>query len=467
MRTPRTLRADRPGGVADNQPSPDPRMPMFRFPAALLGAALALSGCGSLPAGTAAPITTAHPALAREAEAPLVLISIDGFRNDYLERGRTPVLSALARDGVRARYMRPSYPSITFPNHYTLVTGLRPDHHGVIANFMTDPTIPGVRFSMFDPATTGDARWWEGGTPLWSSVREQGGRAATMFWVGSEAPVHGARPEFWRPFDGRVGSEQRVRQVLDWLALPATERPHLVTLYFDRVDSMGHQYGPDSAELDDALREVDTAIGHLREGIQALRLGQRTNLVVVSDHGMAATGPERELFLDDLVDVSRLDFTWTGAYAAFDALPGGEPAARQLLGRHAHMDCMRRGQIPARFAYGRHRRVPAYICMGEHGWQVTTRREMLRSGHRLHGEHGYDNLDPDMRAPFIAHGPAFGQGVVIPPIDNVDVYPLLARVLGITPAANDGDAAHTAAALRSRPARPPRRSRAAPQGDDR
>ncbi len=420
---------------------------MFRLPAALLGAALALAGCASVPA-TAPAVPAVHATLPREATSPLILISIDGFRNDYLERGLTPTLTALAGDGVRAEYMRPSYPSITFPNHYTLVTGLRPDHHGVIANFMTDPSIPGVRFSMFDPATVGDERWWDDGTPLWTRVREQGGRAAAMFWVGSEAPIHGARPEFWRPFDIQVSSEDRVRQVLDWLALPAAERPHFITLYFDQVDSMGHEHGPDSPELDQALGEVDTAIGHLLQGIDTLGLGQRVNLVVVSDHGMTATGPEKEFFLDDLVDVSHLDFGWTGAYASFDALPGGETAARQLMGRHPHMECMTREQIPARFEYGRHRRVPAYICIGEPGWQITTREAVQRKKHRLLGEHGYDNQLADMRSPFIAHGPAFRQGLVIPPIDNVDVYPLLARVLGIAPGANDGDAAHTAAALR-------------------
>ncbi|MCL7713283.1 ectonucleotide pyrophosphatase/phosphodiesterase [Stenotrophomonas mori] len=422
---------------------------MLRLSALLLGTLLAAAGCAGVPARAPADNATAtDTGLPAKAEQPLLLVSIDGFRNDYLERGLTPTLDALARDGVRAAYMRPSYPSITFPNHYTLVTGLRPDRHGVIANFMTDPTLPGVRFSMFDPATVGDARWWNDGTPLWTRVRMQGGRAAAMFWVGSEAPVHGARPEFWRPFDIKVSSAERVAQVLEWLALPAAERPHFTTLYFDRVDSMGHAHGPDSPELDQALVEVDQALDQLMRGIDALGLARQVNLVVVSDHGMIATGPEKEVFLDDLVDVGRLDFTWTGAYAAFNALPGGEAAARQLLGRHAHMQCLPREQIPARFDYGHHRRVPAYICIGEPGWQITTRDAMQRKGHRLLGEHGYDNLLPEMRAPFIAHGPAFRRGVVIPPIDNVDVYPLLARVLGIDAGDHDGDPAQTEAALR-------------------
>lgn len=421
--------------------------------AAALAAALLLGGCASDTArdGDAAPAPmhgSAHERLPADAESPVLLVSIDGFRADYLDRGLTPTLQALADSGVRAEYMRPSYPSITFPNHYTLVTGLRPDRHGVIANFMTDPTLPGVRFSMFERDTVADARWWNDGKPLWTSVREHGGRAATMFWVGSEAPVHGALPEFWRPFDIRVDSRQRVSQVLDWLALPPARRPHFLTLYFDIVDTMGHGYGPDAPETDAALAEVDAALAALVAGIEAQGLADRVNLVVVSDHGMAATGPERELYLDDLVDVSRLDFLWTGAYASFDALPGGEDAARRLLGAHAHMTCMTREQIPAHYRYGHHRRVPAYFCEAAPGWQVTTREALQRKGHRLRGEHGYDHRHPDMRAPFIAHGPAFRRGAVIPAIDNVDVYPLLAHLLGIPPADNDGDLAHTRAALR-------------------
>jgi len=420
---------------------------MLRTPALLICAALALLGCASAPAPTDTPAIAAP--MPQQAEAPVVLISIDGFRNDYLDRGLTPILSSMAAGGARAQYMRPSYPSITFPNHYTLVTGLRPDHHGVIANFMTDPEIPGVRFSMFDPATVGDERWWDDGKPLWTSVREQGGRAAAMFWVGSEAPVHGARPEFWRPFDIKVTSQQRVQQVLEWLALPATQRPHFITLYFDLVDTMGHRHGPDSNQLNSALGEVDSAIGELLAGIRTQGLQQKVNIVVTSDHGMTATSPDKQIYLDDFVDVSKLDFGWTGAYASFNALPGGEAAVAKLLtGSYPHFQCITREQIPARYEYGHHRRVPAYICTAELGWQVTTRQAEKRKGHELLGEHGYDNRLPDMYSPFIGYGPAFAQGVTIAPIDNVDVYPLLARLLHIQPATNDGNPRHTEAALK-------------------
>lgn len=421
----------------------------------MLVACLLLAACASAPGDGPPSANPSHEpssaeataSLPADADAPLLLVSIDGFRNDYLDRGLTPTLARMAHEGVRAEFMRPSYPSITFPNHYTLVTGLHPDRHGAIANFMTDPDIPGVRFSMFDRETVADARWWNGGTPLWTLVRQHGGRAGTMFWVGSEAPIHGALPEYWRPFDIRVGSDARVDQILAWLALPPDQRPHLLTLYFDVVDTAGHLHGPDAPEVDAALAEVDAAMARLEAGLLALALDHATNVVVVSDHGMAATSPERELYLDDLVDTEHLDFLWTGAFAAFNALPGGEAQAQSLLGDHAHFSCMTREQIPAEYQYGRHRRVPTYFCQAEHGWQVTTRAALQRKGHRLHGEHGYDHRHPDMHAPFIARGPAFRSGVVLPAINSVDVYPLVAHVLGIAPATNDGDLAKTRTAL--------------------
>ena len=422
----------------------------------LLTLPLLLGACASLapPAGNAASTTDAAAAsqrlparLPQRADTPLILVSIDGMRNDYTQRGITPALQQMTDNGTRARFLRPSYPSITFPNHYTLVTGLRPDRHGVIANFMHDPTIAGVKFSMFDRDTVTDARWWNDGKPLWTSVSEAGGRSAAMFWVGSEAPVHGRHPELWHPFDISVSSARRVDNVLAWLDLPAEQRPHFITLYFDIVDTAGHRYGPDSAQVNAALTEVDAALGQLLEGLHARGLADQTNLVIAADHGMIATDDAHLLYLDDHLDASLIQTIWTGAYAAFDALPGGQAQADALLGKHEHFECMTREQIPPRLAYGQHRRVPRYHCMASPGWQLTTRDAFKRKGHALRGEHGYDNALAQMHSPFIAHGPAFKRGHTIAGIDNVDVYPLLAHLLGITPADNDGDLQHTRDAL--------------------
>ena len=193
--------------------------------------------------------------------APLLLISIDGYRHDYIDRGFSPNLAALARDGVRARSMQPSFPSLTFPNHYTLVTGLRPDHHGIVHNTMDDPQLG--HFDLGDRRAVSDGRWWDEATPLWITADRHGLKTATMFWPGTEADIQGMHPDHWRPYDGDVTADQRVVQVLAWLDLPGDQRPGFLTLYFDAVDHAGHDYGPDSPQVDQALRDTDAGGGRL------------------------------------------------------------------------------------------------------------------------------------------------------------------------------------------------------------
>jgi len=388
------------------------------------------------------------PAVAAAAErAPVILISIDGFRADYLDRGVTPTLTALAAEGARAKVMRPSFPTNTFPNHYTLVTGLRPDHHGLTDNVMEDSARPGVTFRMSDRAQVQDRFWWDGGEPIWVTAERQGVRTATMFWPGSEAAVRGARPATWLIYDETVSAFDRVDRLLGWLDLPPPGRPAFMTLYFEAVDTAGHRSGPDSAGLDEALKGVDAALSRLVAGLKARGLHDRVNLVIVSDHGMAAISPERVALLDDLLPES--DYRWITLGAFAGLAPNGPEAERRLLGRHDHYDCWRKGELPARFAHGRHPRVPPVICLADTGWLISTRarlaeRPMTAAG----GSHGYDPADPLMAALFVARGPAFRHGAVLAPFDNVSVYPLLARLLGVTPSANDGDLADVAAALR-------------------
>ena len=425
-----------------------PSLLSLTLASAVLGgcASTATPGLAEPPALETATVALS-PRLAQDVDAPVILVSIDGMRNDYTERGLTPTLKSLEARGTRAGFLRPSYPSITFPNHYTLVTGRRPDEHGVIANFMRDPTIPGVRFSMFDRTTVSDARWWNDGKPLWTSVREAGGRAAAMFWVGSEAPVHGARPEHWRPFDIQVTSVDRVSQVLDWTDLPPAQRPHFITLYFDVVDTAGHAHGPESPEVNAAIAEVDAALGQLVAGLRERGLEDKTHFVIAADHGMIATSPDKEIYLDDYIDASQIELNWSGAYASFDAVAGGDAEARQLLGKHERFECMTRDQIPARFQYGSHRRVPLYHCFVEPGYQLTTREALKRKGHRLHGEHGYDNQLPDMHSPLIVAGPRIKAGHRIDGVDNVDVHPLLAELIGLGTLPSSGSLERTAGAL--------------------
>ncbi|MEO8743041.1 MAG: ectonucleotide pyrophosphatase/phosphodiesterase [Lysobacteraceae bacterium] len=414
-------------------------MPMNRLALAAL-LMLLLASCAPQATRTASP--EVQP-------TPLLLVSIDSFRPDYLDRGLTPTLSQLAREGVRSTGMQSSFPTVTFPNHYTLVTGLYPDHHGIVENTMHDPAIPGVRFSMSNRATVGDERWWDEATPIWNSADRAGLRTATMFWPGSEAPIHGHHPDYWKPFDENTTSLQRTDQVLAWLDLPPSQRPRFITLYFDSVDRNGHDHGPDSSEVNTALAEVDAALAHLLAGLQRRGLHDRINIVIVSDHGMASVPADHHIVLDDLLPTDAFDAVTLGAVAELRAQPGDDAIIeKQLVGRHTHMQCWRKQNIPARLHYGSNPRIPPFVCLADSGWLITTRAKIAGKKPLHVGEHGYDNDDPLMRALFIAHGPAFRSGVVLPGFPNVDVYPLLAKLLGIRPEPNDGDIAPLLPALR-------------------
>lgn len=384
------------------------------------------------------------PAEARAKPPVTILISIDGFRADYLDRGVTPNLSRLARTGVSAA-MRPAFPTKTFPNHWTLVTGMWPDHHGIVGNVMEDPERPGEIFTM----ASDDPFWWNASEPIWVTAERQGVRTATMFWPGSNVNwggtktgkwpdifQGGTRPEDWQHFDQEVSGVQRVNAVLDWLRRPARIRPHLVTVYFDTVDTAGHVYGPDDARTTAAIADIDKLVGMMTDGLKELR--QPANLVIVADHGMAATSSDRLIVLDELLDPTafRVIESWT--YGPIYPAPGREAEVEAvLLKPHPHMQCWRKDQIPARLHFGTNRRVAPIICLAETGWGITKARPAQpRSG----GDHGFDNEATEMLAVFVASGPAFRAGRTLPIFDNVDIEPLLTRLLRLKPHPVDGTA---------------------------
>ena len=379
-----------------------------------------------------------------------ILVSIDGFRADYLDRENTPTLRALAAGGARGA-MRPSFPSLTYPNHYTLVTGKRPDHNGVVNNTMDDPRIPAVSFAMSNPDAVGDGRWWDQAKPIWVSAEQQGVHAGTLFWPGSEAAIDGVRPSRWQAFDMKIASNDRVDILLSWIDAKA---PALgfATLYFDPVDTQGHHYGPDSPEVNAAAAQVDAALARLVAGLKARGLYETTNLVVVADHGMAPQPLSGLVDVATLVDPAKARFVSTGSVVAVRPLPGFETEVTAAMLRSIpHLTCWEKGKIPARYGYGTNPRVPPIVCLAETGWYFATAAAIKKrwAEHpRDGGAHGYDPADPTMRAVFVAHGPAFRPGAVLPVFDNVDVYPLLARVIGVRGEAGDGRLEPVRAALR-------------------
>ena len=407
------------------------------------------------PAATGTRYTGAATAPAmQEARAPVtILVSIDGFRPDYLARGVTPNLSRLAATGVSAD-MRPSFPSKTFPNHWTLVTGLRPDRHGIVANSFIDPARPDETFTM----ASDDPFWWNAAEPIWVTAEKASIRTATMFWPGSNVAWGGVRgtgghgevnggtrPSDWQQFNQAVTGEQRVAAVIDWLRRPAATRPRLVTLYFDTVDSAGHSYGPGDARTTQAVAEVDRHIGALTQALA--ELGQPANLVIVADHGMRATDESRVIQLDDLIDRASYIAVETGPYAAIEPAAGTDSRVFDaLLKPHDHMTCTRKEDLPERLHYGKNPRVAAIICIAENGWTILAGPPAYPV---KGGAHGFDNADPEMLALFIAQGPAFSRGQRLAVFDNVAVAALLRAVLGL-PEANgaDGQLEDVRAALR-------------------
>ena len=394
----------------------------LRFFAIILTAAI-LAGCGR-----------------KESPQIVILVGIDALRPEQVESGGAPQLARLAAEGVRAERMIPSFPTLTFPNFYTLVTGLRPEHHGIVGNSMYDPEF-GESFALGSPAVLA-GKWW-GGEPLWVTAQKQGVRAACMFWPGSEAEIGGVRPWDWRLYDGKVSAATRVQTVLDWLALPAADRPRLITLYFHEVDTAGHRFGPASPEAAAALREVDAAVGMLRAGLRQAGVEGFTNLVCVSDHGMAEVSPERTIVLSELVDERAVQVDFAGAVAGLRPLRGtvDELYSRLTAQAPPQVRIHRREEMPERLHFRAHRRIPPIILIADEGWMLL-KRPLLDDEARakfLRATHGFDPALPSMSASFFAAGPAFKRGVTIPAFENTQIYNLVCTVLGVQPAANDGD----------------------------
>ena len=383
----------------------------------------------------------------------VLLVSVDGLRPADITPAQMPVLNALGDAGVRADGMRPSFPALTFPNHYALVTGLRPDHHGIVHNTMRDATLGSFRTASRE--AVGTAGWW-GGVPVWVSAERAGLRTATMFWPGSEAAIHGVRPHTWRAYADDTRAADNAATVIAWLAVPASQRPRFATLYLDQVDEASHEHGPDSPQAQAARTEVDAALGELLHSLQQRGLHDAVNLVVVSDHGFASVPPNQRIATTDMVSADLAEAISDGQVIGFAPLPGKTAETeRVLLGRHAQYACWRRQELPARWQYGTHPRVPAIVCQMDPGWDALWpgKTEWLQQHQpqQMRGSHGYDPELPSMRASFIASGPAFRTQVTLPVFDNVDVYPLLMRLLHLPAEPNDGDLTPLLPALQDSP----------------
>ena len=393
--------------------------------------ALAALGCGpsqSLPAY----------------RAIVILISIDGWRWDYLERFSPPTLTRLAAEGVRAEGLIPQFPSKTFPNHYTIVTGLTPAHHGIVSNNMTAPDIPGT-FSLSNRDVQADPRWW-GGDPIWNTAERQGKVAAAMFWPGSETRIGGRQATFWRDFDDDLPNHERVSQLIEWLKLPEGKRPSFLTLYFSDLDNAGHRWGPDSDRTREAALRVDRSVGELVAGVASVGLTDRVNYVIVSDHGMAALSRDRMIVVDDYLDLATAEIVdWAPVLGLSPKDGDVEKMYLALKDKHPNLHVYRRDEIPAVYGLAGHPRVAPIVGIADEGWYITSKTETDRwlqhERNSPGGTHGYDARAKSMQGLFIASGPRLRRGLVFKPFENIHLYNLMCAVMGIEPSTNDGDPA--------------------------
>jgi len=372
------------------------------------------------------------------ARTPTILVSIDGCRWDYPELQEATWLQQLATHGARVERLAPSFPSKTFPNHYTLVTGLRPEEHGIIQNQFYDETFQ-AWFGIGAHPAAREGRWW-GGEPIWGTLERQHGIAASLFWPGAEADINGHQPRHWHRYDGAMPYADRIARVLAWRQLPEADRPDFIALYFEGVDSAGHDFGPEGPETKAALHEVEAALQALQTGLEALGQWDTVNLIVTADHGMTATSPTRVVDLRTLIDLTGINVVFSGALVGLD-LPDNANAldlVTTLNAANTPLRAYRREDVPARLHFSHNPRIPDVVILPDLGWTVRTHAGK-QDASATTGDHGYDGAERDMAALFIAHGPDFTAGRRMTNVDNIHVYNLLCAVLGVEPAPNSGD----------------------------
>jgi len=409
----------------------------FRRTFVVAAICLSLSWCARAQSSNQLPvITVVHGpnAAAQQAKHYVILVSLDGFRYDYAAEYGARNLEHMAAEGASApEGMIPSFPSVTFPNHYTIATGLLPEHHGIVENNFYDPARK-QSYASRNPDTVRDGSWY-GGVPLWSLAEKQGMRSACFFWPGSEAEIAGERPSYYLHYDNAVPDEQRIDQVIAWLKLPEAQRPHFITLYYFEPDHTGHSYGPESPETGDAVRHVDALIGTLMADLKTVKLP--VDLIVLADHGMATVEGDW-IDLDKYADLSKFVTVGSLLYAPDEA--AAEHAYEQLRGASDKFVVYRRRDVPAYLHYNSNARIGDPVVIPTGPYLIRAHAPAPGKDEAPpKGDHGYDPAKmKSMRAIFYAEGPDIRAGYKVAAFENVDVYPLIAHILGLRIGKIDG-----------------------------
>lgn len=376
-----------------------------------------------------------HHARGQEAmgRAKLLLLSFDGFRWDYINRVPTPNFDALMEEGVKVDKVENAYITKTFPNHYSLVTGLYAETHGIVANEMFDPVL-NQSFSM-ETASMYDPRWWEEAVPLWETNQREGGRSGAVMWPGSDVEIHGMYPTHYLPYNASVPFESRVEQIIEWFSGPEEEAVDFGVLYWEEPDESGHNVGPESSLMDVVIADIDDKLGYLRNELRKAGLYERINLVVTSDHGMTQLSTEKIIELDEYV--SRELYTWVDKSPVVGILPKQgqfDVVYSKLVDANPYMKVYRKEDIPDHLHYRHNARIMPILIEAKEGWTIMQNK----SGPFMLGNHGYSNTLPSMQPVFVARGPAFRRNYVKTSMHSVDLYPLMCHILSLHALPNNG-----------------------------
>ena len=364
-----------------------------------------------------------------------ILISFDGFRWDYTSRGITPNFDYIEKNGVKALSLKPSFPSITFPNHITIVTGMYPQNHGVIANTMYDPVTDKL-YQLRDTAEVRNPYWYKGEF-IWETARRQGVITASYFWPGSEMNLDYRRSTYYEKYEHERDYVERINGVINWLKLPYNERPKFITLYYDLTDSEGHHYGPNSPQVNAAISKLDSLIGILFNKLDEIKLRDSVNIIIVSDHGMTEISQERYINIETIADNPNCKFVTRGAIMNIFIKNKNEieNVYRKLKQNENHYRVYKPEEIPAHYHFNYNHLIGDLFILAEPGWSVGTNKDKDKM--RDHnGNHGFDNSFIDMHGIFYAIGPSFKQNYKTGTIENINIYPMLCKILNIIPKQN-------------------------------
>ena len=363
----------------------------------------------------------------------VILISFDGFRWDYVDRGITPNFDYMKEHGTSASSLQPCFPSKTFPNHTSIITGMYPEHHGIISNNFKD-YFNDKFYSMGDTNEVRNAFWYKG-EAFWETARRQGVVTASYFWPGNEISVPYRNPTYSKQYESSKSYKERVDAVIDWLQFPYEKRPHFITSYFEATDDAGHDYGPNSSEVNNAIAQLDSVLGYFFNRLKEINLFDSTNIIVLSDHGMTDISIERTVNIDNILDGYKYKTGDNGPFMLIEPTDKDlENIYKKLKENENHYKVYKREVVPEYFHYSKNPLISKIVIIAENGWGVETNKSIERlEKYGTKGNHGYDNHWLDMQGIFYAIGPAFKTNLRVGTIMNIDVYPLLCKIFKIMP----------------------------------